>query len=553
MIAGTRIVLGASSLFAIWLDPAEPARFVAATYSAHVIYVTYAILLAAVMWNRTSLGRLPLATHLVDIVAFSFFQYLTLGPSSPLFVYFIFSLFCGALRWGWRGTLGTAVLVFSAYVGIGLSMIRTLGPAEFELNRFMIRAVYLAMVAALLVYLGQHEIRLRREIERLAEWPSPMGATAEQALQPVLAHAAATVNAGRALLVWDVADEPWTRLGLWTPAGIELTRHAPTEFDPLVPVEVDESTLLAAGRLTAGGEVLVARGGRTSVWRGLPLHPRLIERLGGVGLVSATFHSERTTGRVSFSDLAEASAELMALTQIVARQVGESLDQLYANEEARVVAVAEQRMQVARDLHDGVLQSLTGVRLKLQTIATDADVDAPARTRDQLLAIERAVAVEQRELRRFIDGLRPGPVPAAAGDGSLRARLNAVRERLAGQWNIPIALRVLPETAVLPEPIEQALLLMVQEAVVNALRHGQPSRVSVDVMADRAAVHLVVTDDGRGFPFKGRYDQDALARQHTGPVSLRERAASLGGGLTIESSAAGARVEIAVPLPAGVA
>ena len=243
----------------------------------------------------------------------------------------------------------------------------------------------------------------------------------------------------------------------------------------------------------------------------------------------------------------------MALTQIVARQVGESLDHLYANEELRVVALAEQRMQVARDLHDGVLQSLTGVRLKLQEIATDADVDSPGGTRDQLLAIERAVAVEQRELRRFIDGLRPGPAPAAAADGSLQARLEAVRERLAGQWKVPIALRVLPETAALPEPIEQALLLMVHEAVVNALRHGQPSRVSVDIMADRSAVHLVVSDDGRGFPFKGRYDHEALARQHAGPVSLRERAAALGGGLTIESSPAGSRVEIAVPLPAGVA
>jgi len=99
-------------------------------------------------------------------------------------------------------------------------------------------------------------------------------------------------------------------------------------------------------------------------------------------------------------------------------------------------------MQVARDLHDGVLQSLTGVRLKLQEIATNAETDAPSETRDRLLAIERAVAVEQRELRRFIDGLKPAPVPSAA-DGTLASRLDEVRERLAGQWKIPVALRVL--------------------------------------------------------------------------------------------------------------
>lgn len=550
VIAATRVVLGATSLFAIWLDPAEPARYVAATYSAHAVYVAYASVLAAIVWNLSRPGRLPLATHLADIVAFSFFQYLTLGPSSPFFIYFIFSLFCGALRWGWRGTLGTAVLVLAAFIGMGVSMSHTLGGTEFELNRFVIRAVYLCVLSGLLVYLGQHEIRLRREIERLAAWPAPPAVTADEVLRPVLAHAAATVNAGRALLAWDANDEPWVHLAEWSPAALTVSRHPPAEFEPFVADDLADGAFLAAGRVAATGEILVSREGRTTTWRGAPLHPGLLARLHGVGLASAAFHGERASGRVCFTDLADTSAELIPLTQVVAREIGASLDQLYATAQLRVVAAAEQRMRVARDLHDGVLQSLTGVRLKLQEIATAAG-ENPVSLRDRLLAIERAVAVEQRELRRFIDGLKPEAAPAPDG-GTLAARLDAVRERLAAQWKVPIALRVLPRGVAMPAAIEEALPLMVHEAVVNALRHGQPTRVSVDVMADPAAIHLVVTDDGRGFPFKGRYDHDALVQHNAGPVSLRERAQSLGGGMTIESSAAGARVEIAVPLPAGV-
>src|SRR5829696_1931878 len=104
-IAVARVALGCASLLAVWLDPAEPARFAELTYTLHAIYVVYSAGLAVVSWLRPLGTRFPLITHLVDIVAFSIFQFLTLGPSSPFFVYFIFSLFCGAMRWGWRATL----------------------------------------------------------------------------------------------------------------------------------------------------------------------------------------------------------------------------------------------------------------------------------------------------------------------------------------------------------------------------------------------------------------------------------------------------------------
>src|SRR5439155_29692 len=173
-IAAARVVLAASGLFAIWLDPAEPARYGALTYTLHAGYVVYAVALALVVWNRATAGYLPLLTHGIDIALFSIFQFLTIGPSSPFFVYFIFSLFCGALRWQWRGTFVTALVVVPLYLLTGLSTSGTIDPASFEANRYVIRAIYLALTAALLAYLGQHERRLRAEIERLAHWP-PVG------------------------------------------------------------------------------------------------------------------------------------------------------------------------------------------------------------------------------------------------------------------------------------------------------------------------------------------------------------------------------------------
>jgi signal transduction histidine kinase len=214
------------------------------------------------------------------------------------------------------------------------------------------------------------------------------------------------------------------------------------------------------------------------------------------------------------------------------------------------LAIVEDRIRVARDLHDGVLQSLTGIRFELQDIAmAEQDAATPTPVADRLLAIERALSIEQRELRRFIEGLKPGA--GAAGDTSFAAHLEELRARLSVEWKTPITLRVHPADALLPRAAQEEIVLMAQEAAVNALKHGQPSRVTIDITLAGDRLNLVATDDGRGFPFAaGRYDQTQLAALKMGPVSLRERVNALGGSLVLESSTRGTRVEIAVPLGA---
>src|SRR5262249_35883192 len=118
-IAATRVLIAGFTLYAVWLDPTQPARFAQLTYVLHIGCIAYSIVLAVVMWRRPSTGWLPITTHVIDIVMFSVFQYLTAGPSaSPFFNYFIFSLFCAAVRWGWRGTLLTAPAVGMAFLTI---------------------------------------------------------------------------------------------------------------------------------------------------------------------------------------------------------------------------------------------------------------------------------------------------------------------------------------------------------------------------------------------------------------------------------------------------
>ena len=95
-------------------------------------------------------------------------------------------------------------------------------------------------------------------------------------------------------------------------------------------------------------------------------------------------------------------------------------------------------------------------------------------------------------------------------------------------------------TAPVPEPLARDLYHIVREALVNAVRHGEASRVQVAITATPGReVSISVRDNGRGFPFAGRFSGEALARMDAGPKTLRERVASLSGSLAVESSGGG--------------
>src|SRR6266516_1257403 len=91
-IAAARVLLAVSSLFAIWLDPAEPQRYVTAAYALLGMYVAYSLAVLPFAWRRHTTRRFGLTTHLIDIAVFALLQFVTLGPSSPFFVYFVFSV-----------------------------------------------------------------------------------------------------------------------------------------------------------------------------------------------------------------------------------------------------------------------------------------------------------------------------------------------------------------------------------------------------------------------------------------------------------------------------
>jgi signal transduction histidine kinase len=202
------------------------------------------------------------------------------------------------------------------------------------------------------------------------------------------------------------------------------------------------------------------------------------------------------------------------------------------------------RRALARELHDGVLQVLAASGLKLETALRLLE-DRPESARRQLEEVREALEEEQRLIRFFVESyLEPGTAAEAPALGEALRR-TAARVRAVWRVDVRLALEVRRE----PEPsVRHSICRLVQEAAVNARRHGGASVVEVRVTAGADGVAIRVSDNGSGFPFEGRWEHDALVAERKGPLSLRRRVEALGGTLAVTSGPGGATVEVELPV-----
>ena len=199
---------------------------------------------------------------------------------------------------------------------------------------------------------------------------------------------------------------------------------------------------------------------------------------------------------------------------------------------AALHAQEEERTRVARDLHDEVNQSLTGLLLRLEA-AREA---APPELEGELAETKALANQAMTELLSLARQLRP----TALDDLGLVAAIEGQVDRLGGE--IETSLKVEGAFTDLGADAQLVVYRVAQEALTNAARHSGAGRVEVRLRrADGGGVVLEVADDGRGFAF----DE---SQRGLGIGGMRERALLVGGELTIESRPdAGTTVRLTVP------
>ena len=229
----------------------------------------------------------------------------------------------------------------------------------------------------------------------------------------------------------------------------------------------------------------------------------------------------------------------------LAQRAVADVNHFFSKERVERAAVLDERERLARELHDGLLQSLTGAALQLNVLSHVVEWN-PQAARIRLREIEELITEQQRELRNWIESrLLAAPVAMAAAS-DIRAALDKVCRRAEWQWGLHVELTIDPKAAI-PRELGDAVFRIVQEGLTNIGRHAGAAWARVEIATAHDHACLIIADDGVGFPFRGRYDLATLNARNLGPVSLKQRVAALRGELVLTSALSGSRLEIRLP------
>jgi signal transduction histidine kinase len=211
-------------------------------------------------------------------------------------------------------------------------------------------------------------------------------------------------------------------------------------------------------------------------------------------------------------------------------------------------AQAKERLRLAQELHDGVIQSLIGVEMQIELLRrAQESANGPAAPIGDLKRLQDVLHNEIANFREEMQRVRPLEVEPARLIDCIAGTVEKFRRDLG----ISASFVAEAEEVSLPPRVCAELVRIVQEALANIRKHSGAHKVQVVFVRGNEHWKLCVEDDGRGFGFTGRLSSAELESVPECPLVIRERVRSIGGELMIESvPGSGAKLEILVPLSA---
>jgi signal transduction histidine kinase len=250
-----------------------------------------------------------------------------------------------------------------------------------------------------------------------------------------------------------------------------------------------------------------------------------------------------------FEPLLVSTATLSGLALVGVWQRARMEKRIYQLSRQSVMARAEaeqgkanERERIAEDFHDGPLQGTISFQVRLEVLRRMLLKD-PAKGLVELEQMQGIWKNQVGEMRAFVHSIRL----AAEVPGDLNAALRNICETFRKDSGLDVSYEGNVEADLEPEKAVQVLHLT-REALHNVRKHAEASAAKVKVENEEDHVSLMITDDGRGFPFAGSLGMDELEKQHIGPSSIKRRVRLLEGDMQIDSAPGnGSRLQVRFP------
>jgi two-component system NarL family sensor kinase len=231
---------------------------------------------------------------------------------------------------------------------------------------------------------------------------------------------------------------------------------------------------------------------------------------------------------VASPDWRELTPDELNLLSTVGALVSLAIERTRLAERGAVLAAAEERNRIAREIHDTIAQSLAAVTMQLESADAQLDSANPERAAESIRRAMGLTRTTLEEARHSVTSLRSAPLAGGGLLGALRMLPGEIAAATGAR--VPVTIEHDVGAAALPVPLENGAYHIVREALTNAARHAGATAVEVRVEERDGRLQLEVSDDGTGF------DVARVPADRFGLLGMRERAHLLGGELRIDSA-----------------
>jgi signal transduction histidine kinase len=561
VLAIGRAFLTVAALTAIYLDPSQPTRLEAQTYVL-VAYAVYSLAVLVHVHRATRLApRHGHVLHGLDVFWTAVLTLVDASPMSPFFQFFLFVVLSAAYRWGMAGTMVTTFITFTLYLvetaiaWSGSWHDQWAASGDLEIDRIVLRVAYMLLMGFLLGYLAQQDKQSRAELAAIASMTREPQVHRGSGGSVTAVSRAMLRMFGAESVCFVLQDFETREAWLWRlDSGMAAGTHNP----PREPIDTDRQALWFfpdpgqawCGTRGDGTQELSVRVVRPGIWPLQRDHVTLPGLVAGASsfsrVVVANFGlPEQWRGRVYLFNPRERgdTEQSLHFVHALVEHVTPALTNVFLLARLRAKVTAAERARVARELHDGAIQALLGIELKVEALRRHPE-PLPDPVTSELADVQQLLRQQVLELRELMQALKPLAIDASE---QLPDVLASVVERFRRDTGVQVRFIFTGGASRLPPAIALEVVRIAQEALVNIRKHSRAQSVLVRLTGGEQGYILAIEDDGIGFEFEGHISGDELDRRRLGPAIIRERARAAGAHLSIDSTpGAGARIELIV-------
>lgn len=549
VLAVSRLILALSAFAIIVLDPRQPLFGSRPLYVIVTSYVLYSAILLY-LFSRAQFRPPAISERVLfaDVGWYTLIIALSEGGTSLFYLFYLFAICNAAIHWGASMTIRIAVLCAAMYLG-GIVAIRraTLGPDMVLHSAHFIRPTYLVLLGYLVGLIGEHGLAVKKRlVEVLAlQHEAGRGPNPVTTLVRLVARIGRFFEADYLLLQlrmpdghrleWEGGRSAAHRLVI---RNLPTISWLPSSSGPLAyRVTHTWGNWGRAVECYGAGEQVPSRIDEGD-------EPAFLARSRMRSLISVPVEApEGFRGRILVSrKRSNFSRQDLDFFHTLAAQGAIILDKLLLREKAEDLAVAEERARIARDVHDGFVQSLASLDVGLE-VCRKLESKNSEGLASELEAVQRNVKQGYREARRYLEQLRE---QSALGPDVDTAVGEMVRD-FRGRGETTVELHTSAQGIPARHGVGLELIQIVREGLSNIARHADASSALVSVEAGPHAFHLTIKDNGCGFPAAAAGGNGELPLSEA-PWSIRERVEALGGTLKLRSeTGGGSEIEITLP------